>query len=129
MTTAPTLNSVPRVKKEDTIVSWSDSEPLRVTSCISTSAACLLPAIAITALSQLYSLRQMLGCFAGFTIVFALGLIVLTQGTSSRAEIFAVAAALSVVMVVFISVPPPAKFITFVPPGSPTPSVTAIISG
>lgn len=90
---APGGASVAPVKKEETLVSWSEKGALRVTSGISTLVACLLPVIAITVLSQLHGLRQLLICLAGFAVIFALGLIFLTQGTSSRTEIFAATAA------------------------------------
>ncbi|ORY09025.1 hypothetical protein BCR34DRAFT_603173 [Clohesyomyces aquaticus] len=126
--TPPTVPSGPAVKKEETIVSWSEKGALRVTSGISTVVACLLPVIAISVLSQLHGIRNLLFCLAGFAVIFALGLIFLTQGTSSRTEIFAATAAFSAVMVVFISVPPAPIIDISVPPGQPTPSVTAILS-
>lgn len=90
----PTIDlGVDKVKKEDTLESWGDKTALRVTSTISTVIACLLPVIAISILSQLHGLRNLLICLAGFAIFFALALIFLTQGTSSRTEIFAATAA------------------------------------
>lgn len=118
-------NWVPKVEKEETLESWGDKTALRVTSAISTVVACLLPVIAISILSQLHGLRNLLICLAGFAIIFALALIFLTQGTSSRTEIFAATAAFSAVMVVFISIPPAPVIDIFVPPGSATPSVSS----
>lgn len=80
-------------KKQETLVSWSENSALRLTSGISTVVACLLPVIAISVLSQLQGLRALLICLAGFSLVFAIGLIALTQGTSKRTEIFGATAA------------------------------------
>jgi hypothetical protein len=84
---------VDKVKKEETLDSWGHKSALKVTSTISTVLACLLPVIAISVLSQLQGLRNLLLCLAAFAIVFAIGLIFLTQGTSSRTEIFTATAA------------------------------------
>ena len=81
------------VKKEKTLESWSEDSALRLTSGISTVVACLLPVIAISVLSQLEGLRNLLICLAGFSLLFAVGLIALTQGTSKRTEVFAATAA------------------------------------
>ncbi|OAG06479.1 uncharacterized protein CC84DRAFT_1164742 [Paraphaeosphaeria sporulosa] len=117
-----------KTKKEDTLVSWSENSALRLTSGISTVVACLLPVIAISVLSQLQGLKALLICLAGFSLVFAIGLIALTQGTSKRTEIFGATAAFSAVMVVFISIPPAP--VIMMPPGSAIPSVSpsAVIS-
>jgi VIT1/CCC1 family predicted Fe2+/Mn2+ transporter len=66
---------------------------LRLTSFFSTIIACLLPVIAISVLSQVHGTRNLLLCLAGFSLVFALGLIAMTQGTSKRTEVFAATAA------------------------------------
>jgi len=86
-------NWLEKVAKEDTLETWNDNVPLRITSGISTIIACLLPVVAITILSQLHGLRNLLLCLAGFAFLFAVVLIFLTQGTSSRTEIFAATAA------------------------------------
>ncbi|OCL11259.1 hypothetical protein AOQ84DRAFT_287605 [Glonium stellatum] len=54
---------------------------------------CLLPVVAITVLSQLHGYRDLLLCLAGFVAIFALGLIFLTSGTTTRVEIFTATAA------------------------------------
>ncbi|KAF2177272.1 hypothetical protein K469DRAFT_603778 [Zopfia rhizophila CBS 207.26] len=82
-----------QVEKEETLVSWSEKGALKATSALSTVVACLLPVVAISILSQLHGLRNLLGCLAGFASLFAIVLIFLTQGTSSRTEIFAATAA------------------------------------
>ncbi|KAJ4304772.1 hypothetical protein N0V90_000300 [Kalmusia sp. IMI 367209] len=82
--TAPQVSWPRKVKREETLVSWSENSALRLTSGISTVVACLLPVIAISVLSQLQGMKALLLCLAGFSLVFAVGLIALTQGTSSR---------------------------------------------
>lgn len=84
---------VPKVKREDTIKTWSEKGALRFTSGISTVVACLLPVVAITVLSQVHGTRNLLLCIAGFAVIFAIGLIFLTNGTSSRVDIFTATAA------------------------------------
>ncbi|CAG8953878.1 hypothetical protein HYFRA_00010839 [Hymenoscyphus fraxineus] len=93
----------------DTLTRYSGASIVRFTSSLTTVVACLLPTIAITVLSQVHGLGNLLLCLAGFAIVFAAGLIFL--GTASRVEIFGATAAFSAVLVVFISVP-----IVIVPP-------------
>jgi hypothetical protein len=91
---APKLNlGGGQVKKRKTIETWSEKTVLRITSGVSTVVACLLPVVAITVLSQLHGLRDLLLCLAGFAVIFAVGLIFLTQGTSTRVEIFTATAA------------------------------------
>ncbi|XTI93541.1 hypothetical protein V2W45_1348020 [Cenococcum geophilum] len=92
-------------KKEKTLESMSEATALRFTSSLSTVIACLIPVVAIAVLSQLHGTRDILLCITGFAVIFAVGLIFLTQGTSTRTEIFAATAAFSAVMVVFISQP------------------------
>jgi len=79
--------------KQGTLVSWSENSALKLTSSISTVVACLLPVIAISVLSQLHGLKALLLCLTGFSFIFAVGLIALTQGTSKRTEIFGATAA------------------------------------
>ena len=79
---------VKRVKKEETIKTWSDNGMLKFTSVVSTVIACLLPVVAIAVLSQVKGNRNLLLCLASFVVIFAVGLIFLTSGTSSRVEIF-----------------------------------------
>ena len=81
-------NWIKKVKKEETIATWSEKGMLKFTSGISTVIACLLPVVAITVLSQIHETRNLLLCLAGFAVAFAIGLMFLTNGTSSRVEIF-----------------------------------------
>jgi len=76
-----------------TIESVSEATALRFTSALSTVIACLIPVVAIAVLTQVKGTRDLLLCITGFAVIFAVGLIFLTQGTSSRTEIFAATAA------------------------------------
>ncbi|KAJ4399344.1 hypothetical protein N0V91_009533 [Didymella pomorum] len=89
----------------DTVKSMSEATAVRFTSSLSTVVACLLPVVAIAVLTQVKGERNLLLCITAFAIIFAVGLIALTQGTSTRTEIFAATAAFSAVLVVFISQP------------------------
>lgn len=71
----------------------SEATALRFTSALSTVIACLIPVVAIAVLTQVSGTRDLLLCITGFAVIFAVGLIFLTQGTSSRTEIFAATAA------------------------------------
>ncbi|KAH0557186.1 hypothetical protein GP486_005022 [Trichoglossum hirsutum] len=86
-------NWVSKVEKQKTLETWSEKGMLRFTSSVSTVVACLLPTVAITVLSQVNGTRNLLLCVAGFAVMFAAGLIFLTNGTSSRVEIFTATAA------------------------------------
>jgi len=102
------------IKKYKTVETWESTTALRITSSVSTIIACLLPVVAITVLSQVNGTRNILLCLAGFAVIFAIGLIFLTSGTTTRVEIFMATAAFSAVLVVFISEP----IIVFTPVGS-----------
>jgi hypothetical protein len=60
---------------------------IRVTSIVTTVVACLLPTIAIIILARVTTIGATLGLIALFTALFALGLILLSSG-SSRMQIF-----------------------------------------
>ncbi|KAF1962753.1 hypothetical protein CC80DRAFT_541911 [Byssothecium circinans] len=110
-------------EREATIENVSESSLVRITSGISTVVACLLPVVAIAVLSQVHGTRDLLLCLAGFSVVFCVGLIFMTQGTSKRVEIFSATAAFSAVMVVFMSDP-----VIVVTPGNPYPAPINITS-
>ncbi|KAJ4338826.1 hypothetical protein N0V87_003741 [Didymella glomerata] len=80
-------------EEQHTFESMSEHTALRFTSALSTVIACLIPVIAIAVLTQVSGTRNLLLCITGFAIVFAILLISLTQGTTSRTEIFAATAA------------------------------------
>lgn len=77
----------------DTLDSWTENGPLKITNGMSTILACLLPVIAISVLSQIHGMGKLLSCLAGFAVAFTIILMVFTQGTSTRTEIFAATAA------------------------------------
>jgi len=76
-----------------TLNSYSEDRMLRFTSSITTLIACLLPTIAIIVLANLHSTVHLLGAIAGFTAIFAIGLMCLTDSRTSRIEIFTATAA------------------------------------
>ena len=94
-TSAPQMaKPKPRTEfQQETLATYSQRSILRFTSSVSTVVACLLPTIAITVLSQVHGTRNLLLCLAGFAVVFAFGVIFLTNGTASRVEIFTATAA------------------------------------
>jgi len=82
-----------KTTKQPTIQTWSEISALRFTAGISVLVACLLPVAAIVVLANMHSTRDLLLCLAGFTVIFAVGLMFLTAGTISRVEIFTATAA------------------------------------
>jgi len=79
--------------QQETLVTYSENSMLKFTSSVSTVVACLLPTIAITVLSKVDGLNNLLLCLAGFATVFSIGLIFLTNSSTSRVEIFTATAA------------------------------------
>ncbi|KAF2464168.1 uncharacterized protein BDR25DRAFT_243221 [Lindgomyces ingoldianus] len=75
------------------LVYWSERPALRATGILSTVLACLLPTVSVWVLAKVDGLNNLLWCVTGFTFLFVLGLIFLTQGESTRTEIFAATAA------------------------------------
>lgn len=67
---------------------YSEARILQFTSAVATAIACLLPTLAIAVLSNLQSTRELLGVIAAFTATFAIGLMFLTDASTSRVEIF-----------------------------------------
>lgn len=87
------VNQPPKKSAHKTLESFSELSALRFTSGLSTVVACLIPVIAIAVLTQVSGIRDLLLTITGFAVVFAILLIFLTQGTTSRTEIFAATAA------------------------------------
>ena len=83
----------PKSLQKQTLATYSESSMLKFTSSVSTVVACLLPTIAITVLSKVDGLNNLLLCLAGFATVFSIGLIFLTNASTSRVEIFTATAA------------------------------------
>lgn len=108
--TEPTPKNVKKAKKDkrgkkgkksrkrdievlETLESISEHTALRFTSGLTTVTACLMPVVAIAVLTQVSGTRDLLLCITGFAVMFAILLIFLTRGTSSRTDIFAATAA------------------------------------
>jgi hypothetical protein len=72
---------------------YSESKMLRFTSGVATVLACLLPTVAISVLASMSSTKDLLGTIAAFTAIFAIGLMFLTDASTSRVEIFTATAA------------------------------------
>jgi hypothetical protein len=66
---------------------YRDSWILRIISIVTTTVACLFPTIAIIILARVRTIGMTLGLIALFTAMFALGLVLLSSG-SSRMQIF-----------------------------------------
>jgi len=88
--------------KRNSLNKYSHHRILLFTSSVATVLACLLPTVAIAVLSSLKSTGELLGVIAAFTAIFAIGLMALTDASTSRVEIFTATAAFSAVMVVFV---------------------------
>ncbi|RDW74191.1 hypothetical protein BP5796_07633 [Coleophoma crateriformis] len=80
-------------KAGDLLTKYTESGMLRFTSWVATIVACLLPIMAISVLSKLHSPDELLGVIAAFTAAFAVGLMCLTNASTSRVEIFTATAA------------------------------------
>ncbi|KAF7901752.1 uncharacterized protein EAF01_007051 [Botrytis porri] len=97
-----TAEGDPKPKDMTGLTVYSEARMLCFTSAIATVIACLLPTVAIAVLSSLDSTKELLGVIAAFTAIFAMGLMFLTDASTSRVEIFTATAAFSAVMVVFV---------------------------
>jgi len=86
-------NSTRKNLQKETLATYSENRMLKFTSSVSTVVACLLPTVAITVLSKVEGLNNLLLCLAGFATVFSIGLIFLTNASTSRVEIFTATAA------------------------------------
>jgi hypothetical protein len=83
----------PKPCQKETLSTYSENAMLRFTSSVSTVMACLLPTVAITVLSKVHGLNNLLVCLAAFATIFSVGLIYLTTSATSRIEIFTATAA------------------------------------
>lgn len=66
---------------------------IRFTNYVATIIACLLPIVGIVVLSKLDTQAKILGFIALFTALFAMGIMILTDASTSRTEIFTATAA------------------------------------
>ncbi|KAK0636771.1 hypothetical protein B0T17DRAFT_613453 [Bombardia bombarda] len=81
---------------------YSQSSILRFTAFVTMVAACLLPTVAIGVLTTAQTTLQKLGYIAGFTALFSIGVMWLTDASTSRIQVFTATAAFSAVLVVFV---------------------------
>lgn len=84
------------------IITYTMKRMVRFTNFFATIVACLLPIIAIVVLAKLHTMAKILGFIALFTAIFAVGIMWLTDSSTSRTDIFTATAAFSAVLVVFV---------------------------
>jgi hypothetical protein len=72
---------------------YTEKTILRFTSAIATVVACLLPTLSIGVLTTAEGTLQKLGYIGGFTALFSIGLMFLTDAGTSRVQIFTATAA------------------------------------
>jgi hypothetical protein len=89
-------------RREGQMKQYSQSTMLNFTTFITTVVACLLPTLAIGILTTAETTRDKLLYIGGFTAMFAIGLLWLTEAGSSRLQVFTATAAFSAVLVVFV---------------------------
>jgi len=75
---------------------------IRFTNYVATIIACLLPIVGIVVLSKLHTRSKILGFIALFTAIFAIVIMLSTDATTKRTEIFTATAAFAAVLVVFV---------------------------
>jgi hypothetical protein len=66
---------------------------IRFTNYVATIIACLLPIVGIVVLSKLHTRSKILGFIALFTAIFAIVIMLSTDATTKRTEIFTATAA------------------------------------
>jgi hypothetical protein len=86
-----TANSFEKDKKN--FAKYSEKTMLRFTSSVATVVACILPTLAISILTTAHGTLQILLYIGGFTALFAIGLMFLTNADTTRVEIFTATAA------------------------------------
>jgi hypothetical protein len=80
-------------EEQPSLVDYSKRNMIRFTNFVATLVACLLPIVAIVVLSKLHTQPKILGFIALFTAIFAIGIMWLTDASTSRTEIFTATAA------------------------------------
>lgn len=81
------------LEEQPSLVDYSRRSIIRFTNFVATVIACLLPIVAIAVLSKLHTQPKILGFIALFTAIFAVGIMWLTDSSTSRTEIFTATAA------------------------------------
>ncbi|KAK3368637.1 hypothetical protein B0H63DRAFT_488849 [Podospora didyma] len=89
-------------KKQDIFDTYSGAKMQIFASSVATVVACVLPTISIGILATAEGLVRRLLYIGGFTALFAIGLMFLTDADTSRVHIFTATAAFSAVLVVFV---------------------------
>lgn len=79
--------------EDEPLSTYSHHAMARFSSSFVTVLACLLPTVAITVLSKIHGLDNLLICLAAFATAFSIGLIFLATPATSRVEIFTATAA------------------------------------
>ncbi|KAF2488939.1 hypothetical protein BU16DRAFT_531983 [Lophium mytilinum] len=82
------------------VVGYKDSTVFRITYCIATLVASLLPVASIAVLYYVQAMKARLAIIAAFCLIISCSLSVFT--TATRSEVFTATAAFSAVMVVFV---------------------------
>jgi len=77
---------------EDTFETHPDKNMQRFTSAVATVVACLLPTLAISVLTTARGMTETLLYIGGFTVMFAIGLMILAKDTTT-VQIFTATAA------------------------------------
>lgn len=90
------------IQSFNSLETYSEKRILKFTSSVATVIACLLPTLSIAILSKVHETEHLVIYIAGFTAIFAVGLMFLTNAATSRVEIFTATAAFSAVLVVFV---------------------------
>jgi len=80
-------------KDKENFRKYSEKTMLRFTSSVATVVACILPTLAISILTTAHGTLQILLYIGGFTALFAIGLMLLTNAETTRVEIFTATAA------------------------------------
>jgi hypothetical protein len=80
-------------KDKENFRKYSEKTMLRFTSSVATVVACILPTLAISILTTAHGTLQILLYIGGFTALFAIGLMFLTNAETTRVEIFTATAA------------------------------------
>ncbi|KAH8891763.1 hypothetical protein GQ53DRAFT_746258 [Thozetella sp. PMI_491] len=89
-------------RKKNGLETYSEKWMQFIASSVATVVACVLPTVAIGILSTAQGTMHKLLYIGGFTMLFAIGLIILTDCSTSRIQIFTATAAFSAVLVVFV---------------------------
>ncbi|KAI0434246.1 hypothetical protein F5Y09DRAFT_297000 [Xylaria sp. FL1042] len=84
------------------VTTYSEPKMLKFTSFVATVIASVLPTVAIGILTTAKTTLQKLYYIGGFTALFAIGLLWLTESGTTRIQIFMATAAFSAVLVVFV---------------------------